>query len=886
MMKPKGKHSNQGGEERSYLKGLGFISSGSGDANTSVIDVKDGKLVRIRPLHFDWKYDRKQLKPWKMEARGQVFEPTMKSLVAPYALAYKNRVYSPNRVLYPLKRVDWDPKGDSHTENRGKSKYVRISWDEALDIIVSEIRKVHAKYGPYAILAQADGHGETKTIHGPHGCQRGLLELLGGYTLQTRNADSWEGWYWGAKHAWGCEDVGQMEPAINAMPDIAQNTELLLFWGCDPETTPWGFDGQQASRLCYWFTDLGIRSIYICPDLNYGAAVHADKWIPIRPGTDAALQLAIAYVWITQGSYDKEYIATHSVGFDQFAEYVLGREDGIPKTPGWAAEITGVPSRIIKALAGEWASKSTSIVHGNGGPGIRSPYSTENGRLEVLLLAMQGLGKPGVHQVKMIEWGRRNEEKTNPMPLGKVAPKFSSIYTGAMNFIAWTEQPGSGQPTKVGRSVPRQFIPKNLIHDALLRPPVSWYGTTLSKSKVEDQFTKYTYPAEGCSEVHMIWTDTPCWVTCWNDGNSFVRALRSPKIEFILAQHPWLENDCLFADVILPVSTKFEQRDITIDVMGGQLSLVVNEKQCIEPIGESKSDYEIVCMIADRLGLLKEYTDGKSVEDLIRYGFENSGVKEMVTYQELEEKQYFVIPADTDWKKYPPGLRKFYEDPEKNPLSTPTGKIEFYSERLARYFPDDKERPPVPHWIEKGESHDERLSSERAEKYPLLVVSNHPRWRVHANHDDMKWIREIPTSKVKGPDGYQYEPLWMNAADARIRGIENGDVVKIYNERGAVLAGAYVTERIMTGVVYIDHGSRYDPIVPGELDRGGAINTITPHNTTSKNATGMAVSAFLVQVERANLDELRKQYPEAMARPHHPASGQSLERILAGGDLL
>jgi trimethylamine-N-oxide reductase (cytochrome c) len=676
-----------------------------------------------------------------------------------------------------------------------------------------------------------------------------------------------------------------MEPVINTMPDIAQNTDLLLFWGCDPETTPWGFDGQQASRLCYWFTELGIRSIYICPDLNYGAAVHADKWIPIRPGTDAALQLAIAYVWITEGAYDKEYIATHSVGFDKFAEYVLGREDGIPKTPRWAAEITGVPSRIIKVLAREWASKSTSIAHGNGGPAIRGPYSTENGRLEVLLLAMQGLGKPGVHQVKMIEWGRRNEEKTNPMPLGKVIPKFLSIYTGGMNFTGGTQQPGSGQPAMIGRSIPKQFIPKDLIHDALLRPPISWYGNTLARSNVEDQFIRYTYPAEGCSEIHMIWTDTPCWVTCWNDGNSFVKALRSPKIEFILAQHPWLENDCLFADVILPVSTKFEQQDINIDIMGGQLSLVVNEKQCIERIGESKSDYEIVCAIADRLGLLKEYTGGKSIEDLIKYGFENSGVQDMVTYQELDEKQYFVIPTDPDWEKYSPGLRKFYEDPENNPLSTPSGKIEFYSERLARYFPDDKERPPVPHWIEKGESHDERLSSERAEKYPLLVVSNHPRWRVHANHDDMKWIREIPTSKVKGPDGYKYEPLWIHPADARVRGIENGDAVKIYNERGAVLAGAYVTERIMPGVVYIDHGSRYDPIVPGELDRGGAINSITPHNTTSKNATGMAVSAFLVQVERANLDELRKKYPEALARPYHPAAGLSLERFLVGGDL-
>ena len=131
--------------------------------------------------------------------------------------------------------------------------------------------------------------------------------------------------------------------------------------------------------------------------MNYGAAVHADKWIPIKPGTDAALQLAIAYVWMTEGTYDKEYVATHTFGYDKFEEYVLGKEDGIPKTPEWATPKCGIPETTIKALAREWASKRTTIVHGNGGPGIRSAYSTENGRLEVLLLAMQGLGKPGVH---------------------------------------------------------------------------------------------------------------------------------------------------------------------------------------------------------------------------------------------------------------------------------------------------------------------------------------------------------------------------------------------------------------------------------------------------------------------------------------------------------
>jgi molybdopterin guanine dinucleotide-containing S/N-oxide reductase-like protein len=851
---------------QSIPKGLGFIGTGQ-DSNASVIDVDNGKIIRIRPLHYDWKYKPADFNPWKMEVRGQVFEPSPKTLIPPYTLAYKKRVYSPNRILYPLKRIDWDPKGERNPQNRGKSKYVRISWDEALELIVNEIQRVIKQYGPYAILSQSDGHGETKIVHSAHGCNRWLLNLLGGFTLQTRNPDSWEGWVWGAKHVWGMEPVGQQIPQTNLMQDIARNTELLLFWGCDPETTPWGWQGQIPSRLCYWFSNLGIKQIYICPDLNYGAAVHADKWIPIRPNTDAALQLAIAYLWIAWGTYDKDYVATHTYGFEKFKEYVLGQEDGIAKTPKWAAEKTGVPERIIKALAKEWASKRTSIAHGNGGSYIRGPYSTEPARLEVLLLAMQGLGKPGANQVKMIEWGRLSDQAQYPMPRASIIPNVTAADRGQRR---WHDM----------LVVTKQIIAKDLIHEAILNPPVSWFSTTLSKEPVEDQFVKYTYPVAGCSEIHMIWSDSPSWITCWNDGNSYIKALRSPKIEFILSQHPWLENDCLFSDLILPVSTKLEQDDIAVDGFSGQYHLIMREKKCIEAIGESKSDYEIVCLIAEKLGLLKEYTEGRSPEEWMRLGFEKSGAKAMISWEELNQKGYFVIPTDPHWQQYRAGLINFYEHPEKSPLKTPSGKVEFYSQNLAKYFPDDIERPPVPHWIEKGESHDERLSSSRARKYPLLIVSNHGRWRVHSQHDDITWTREIETCKVKGPHGYQYEPIWINPKDAARRGIKQGDIVEVFNERGAILGGAYVTERIMPGVVYCDHGARYDPIVPGELDRGGAINTISPRNITSKNATGMATSGYLVEVERANLDELRKQYPEAFNQPYDQTSGLIFERVL------
>jgi len=844
-MAEKGKSGMESGKENTFVKGLSLMGF-TRDGNVSSVDIRNGKIVRIRPLHYDSQYDSKKFNPWKIEARGQVFEPTMKTLLPPFGLAYKKRVYSPNRILYPLKRVDWDPDGDRNIENRGKSGYVRISWDEAVEIIVSELKRIKEKYGPEAVLSQSDGHGEGKNIHIPHGCANKLLALLGGYTLQMRNPDSWEGWAWGAKHAWGMEPVGEMGPSANIIPDIAENTGLLLFWGCDPETTPWGFNGQMASRLCYWFTKLGIKCVYICPELNYGAAVHADKWIPIRPNTDAALQLAIAYVWITEGTYDKEYVASHTSGFKKFEPYVLGKEDGIPKTPEWAAEKTGIPARTIKALAHEWASKRTSIVHGNGGAGIRSAYSTEQGRLEVLLLAMQGLGKPGVHQVKMLEWGLSaiwHPGRGGPLPTGVAFPELIKLaYTisdiKSERALA-VETMGEARPEldKLLTPVPinpTQFIPKNLIHDAILNPPINWYGNSTFPGTVEDQFVKYTYPAEGCSEVHMIWTDTPCWITCWNDSNSYIKALRSPKIEFILAQHPWLENDCQFADIILPVNTKFEEQDITLDLENGQYYTFMHGKKCIEPVGESVSDYEAVCMIAEKFGLLEKYTGGKTVDELMKIVFEHSNIQDMVTYEELEKKGYYVVPTDPEWKEFPTGMSEFRDDPDNHPLKTPSGKIEFYSQGLAEHFPDDKERPPVPHWIEKGESHDERLSSERAGKYPLLIMSNHGRWRVHAQCDDITWTREAPTCKVKGPDGYYYEPLWINPADAAARGIGNGDVIKVYNERGAVLGGAYVTERLMPGVVYMDHGARYDPIVPGELDRGGAINTITPHNTTSK----------------------------------------------------
>ena len=864
-------------KDKTVLRTISLIGFSGGGA-PGMIDIKDGKIIRVRPFRYDWKYSRDQVRTWKIERNGKTLETKWKNMPSPFSLAYKKRTYSPNRIKYPLKRVDWDPNGERNTQNRGKSKFKRISWEEASRLVADEIKRIHKEYGPYAILMQGDGHGECKTISTPHGHSGNLLMKLGGFTGQVRNADSWEGWYYGTKHVWGQGNVGNYRGA-NTLYDVSKHADMILFWGCDPETTSWGFSGQTAGQIAYFWKEAGIKAIYICPDCNYGAAIHADKWIPVFPNTDAALQLAIMYVWFKEGTYNKAYCTTHVVGMDKMEAYVFGEMDNTPKTPEWASRKCGVPEWTIKALAREFAAKTTSIAHLFGGGYIRGPYSHESARLEACLLAMQGLGGPGVHQMQLT-WsgmprtvGKKGVFFTDPEMKERLAIPVISGMT------AWQEQ----------------VIPKTLIHNAIeSKEPINFYGSTSIHALAEDQFRKYTYPidkAKGGTRIHMMWTDTPCRTTCWNAGNKTEMILRSPEIECIVTQHPWMENDTYFSDIILPVNTFMEVEEIITNfIQGVEIPSLMLADKAIDPIGESKSDFEAVVEVSKHFGLEEEMLEGlhttrDAIKFMYEYCIEGTPLKD-VSWEEFQEKQYLLYDVAKDWEKVPPGFRKFYDDPVKNPLPTPSGKLEIYSETLAQKFPDDDERGPFPKWIEKGVTHDERLSSDRAKAYSLALMSNHGRWRVHAQCDDISWTREAPTCKVTGFDGYKYEPVWINPAEAKKRGIQNGDIVKIFNELGIVLAGAYVTERLRTGVAYIDHGARVDFIKVGEIDRGGAINTIAPDKLISKNCPGMATSGYLVEVERLSLEEYeqwRRDYPEAFARKYDPASGLQFDAWIEKG---
>jgi trimethylamine-N-oxide reductase (cytochrome c) len=189
----------------------------------------------------------------------------------------------------------------------------------------------------------------------------------------------------------------------------------------------------------------------------------------------------------------------------------------------------------------------------------------------------------------------------------------------------------------------------------------------------------------------------------------------------------------------------------------------------------------------------------------------------------------------------------------------------------------------VPHWIPSGESQQESRLLKKAEKYPLLLVSNHSKWRVHAEHDDISWLREIQMCKVQGPDGYSYEPVWINPLDAKSRDIEDGDIVRLFNERGAILGGARVTERIIAGALSQDHGARYDPLSPG-LDRGGSNNLLAPQGKISRNCLGAVTSGFLVEVEKVNWRELENQYPGTFAGSYDAAAGLCFDKWVVKSD--
>ncbi len=840
------------------------------------VHVRNGRITRLEPLPLS----PDDAESWVIEARGRKFSPPRIAMVSPYTLAERSRIYAPNRLLYPLKRVDFNPNGDRHPETRGKSGYERISWDEALDILTHEIERTHRTYGPGAILTTPPSHHNWGNIGYRHSTYLRFMGILG-YTYADHNPDSWEGWHWGAMHNWGFAWRLGIPGQYDLLEDALKHCEMMVFWSSDPESTTGIYAGHESTIRRFWLKELGVKMVFIDPYHNFTAVNFADKWFAPRPGTDAALAAAIAYVWLTEDLYDKEYVEKCTYGFDKWKDYILGKEDGSPKTPEWAETETRIPAREIRALAREWAKSKTMLAAGGlGGWGgaCRTAYGTEWARMMVLLQAMQGLGKPGINI-----WST-----TGGVP-----------YNAEFFFPGYAEGGISGDPLNTAahyQLLPRnitahpvrstindpggQHIPRVLIPECILNPPQEWRGKGFCGASTETQFKKYKYPEDGFSEVRMFWRYGGDYFGTMNNTNRWIRMYQSPKLEFVVNQGIWLEGETKFADLVLPACTNFERWDIgewancsgyiPHSSYGVNHRIIVLEKKCIEPLGESKADYDIFAMVAKRLGFYEKFTEGGLTDlDWAKRMFETSDLPKYTSWEEFEKKGYFVVPLPKDYKPTP-ALRWFAEGRKKDTpdwgpvgggiaglpdavgnIATQSGKIEFESQSLKRFDPNDPERPPVPKYIPSWEGHH---TKELVSKYPLQLISPHPRYSFHTHYDGKEsWMNEIPEHRIKKEDGRYYWVIRINPKDADKRGIKDSDIVKAYNDRGAVLCAAQVTERVPPGVVHsYESCAIYDPIgEPGESpDRGGCINLLTPHRFISKNACGQAPNSCLLEIEK------------------------------------
>ncbi len=820
------------------------------------ITVEDGIITRVRPLAIA----EQDYHSWTIEAGGKKYTPSHKINLSPGALTERIRVYSENRILYPMKRIDFDPNGERHPETRGKSGYVRISWDEATDIVANEMKRVQAKYGKEAISAVTSSHHNCGLVGYRGGPFARFFNRLG-YTPWFDNPDSWEGWHWGATHHYGFYwRLGSPE-TYDLLEDTMKNSEMIVFWSNDPDSTRGGYCGQEASQWRLWLKERGIKFVFIDPFCNYTAGPLGDKWIAPKVGTDAALALAIAHIWIKEDTYDKDYIAKRTTDFDQFKDYVIGKEDGIKKTPAWAEKITGVPARIITALAREWALKRTAIACGSKGAhggAMRLAYGHEWPRLMVYLSAMRGLGKPGVSF-----W------TTN---LGApINTKF--------RFPGYSDPDGrlstSPVATKKAVNPVSQRMYRLLFPEAILNPPVKWLGEGFCGKSLEQQFIPFTYPKPGCSEIKIFYRYGSSFIGTMTETNKWVQAYQSPKLELVVNQDCWWGGESQFADIILPACTNLERNDIQNWVNSGGYGshgfsgcnhrVIVYMKKCIDPVGESKSDYKIFEMLAEKMGFRDDYTDGKTEEDWIKAIFNYSDMPKHMTFAEFEKKGYFVVPLD-EGKKSTPSLRWFVEgracdtpdpgNPRKgtdrsDQLATYSGKIEFVSQDLTKAFPDDKERAPMARYIPSWEGPE----SEIAKKYPLQMVSPHPRYSYHTHFDKHveQWMGDIPGHRAF-KNGYAYWVARVHPSDAESRGIRDGDIIKLHNDRGAVLCIADVTERVRPGVVHSYEGSgKYDPMEPGKpysVDRGGCVNLLTSARMLSANAPGMAPNSCQIEISK------------------------------------
>jgi DmsA/YnfE family anaerobic dimethyl sulfoxide reductase A subunit len=692
--------------------------------------------------------------------------------------AYLRRQYHPDRLQFPMKRVG----------KRGEGRFERISWDEALDTVAGEMQRIKETYGNSALFVPY-GTGSYNQLNGSQTARR-LMNLFGG-CLGIYNSYSWAAINIATPTVYGTLHTG------NHRLDWL-NARYILMWGWNPAEMR---DGTNSDYFVKLARQNGARVVCIDPRHTLSAASLADEWVPIRPGTDAAMMSAMAYVMISESLYNAEFVRTHCVGFDQnqmpdgtegaesYSDYILGTHDGVPKTPEWAEAITTVPRQTIARIAREYAMIKPSVLYQGYGMQRRA-YGEQVVRAGCVLAAITG-------------------------NVGLAGGWASGLGLHPQDGPVWNVFPVGENPIKA--SIPVFLWSEAVVRGTEMGPDEGVIGAERLDNNIK--------------LIHAVATNA--LINQHANINRSAKILQDESlVEFIAVQDNFLTPTGRFADILLPACTQFETWGVEDGWKYGNEVMLM--PQLVEPLGETKSDYRICAELAERLGIGGAYTEGRDERQWVEWVLDRYREERFPDLPSLDEFEAgnigaYVEPADEPAIAF----ADFRGDPDAHPLNTPSGKIEIFSKQL--YDLDrPAEIPAVPKYIEEWES----PFGPEAEEYPLQAMGHHSMGRVHSTHDNVDWLQEAFPQRA-----------FLNELDAQARGIADGDKVKVYNHRGATILPCRVTNRILPGVVNIPQGAWWAPDEKG-VDRRGSVNVLTSERWTPL-AFGTAQHTIMVQVEKA-----------------------------------
>ena len=681
--------------------------------------------------------------------------------------AYRAWVNHPDRINYPMKRVEGTKRGDG--------EYEQITWEEAIQIIADNYTSVLENFGPEAVYINY-ATGNSASTARPW---NRLCNLLGGYT-------SYYGDYstaqitWIMKYLWGAADSFSAS-SLSA----ARDSDLILMFGTSPVETRQG--GAVSHHDYVAMREKTKGKIYVIdPRFNDSICGRSDEWLPINPGTDAALVSAIAHELIVNEKVNKEFLDTYCVGFDEdtmpesakgqnksYTDYIMGTGyDMIEKTPEWAAPITGISAEKIVALADEIANAQAMFVDQGWGPQRRSNGEMNSMAICMLPILTGNIGKPGT-STGLREGGYSIGTSRLPNGDNPVTQKISvfSMVDAIDRGTEMTEK-ADGVVGAETLAAPIKFV-------------INWSGNCITNQNSDINW------------VHDVMSD-------------------DSKCQFVLGSDILMTDSLKYSDVILPDVFRLEQTSVI--GTGGDEGYLIGGSAPYEPKYERKTSYDAATLIAEAMGVADAFTEGKTQDDWIKelYAADCENDPERPAYDELMEMGVYT-------RKNPNGvsiaLQAFVEDPEANPLMTPSGKIEIYSEDLANHiatheFGEDDFVAPIPVYAKEWYG-----VETTTEELPLVLTDFHYRGRLHSSWGNIDILKELNPQE-----------LWINPVDAAERGIEQGDMVHVSNQFGEIELLAKVTPRIIPGVVAASQGAWHDADMNGDrVDKGGCTNTLATH---------------------------------------------------------